>query len=168
MKEKTRSALLATGVAICAVASVFIRSSVASEPDAMTQMLPSAYTTPLNYMRLYSDDEGISHFAHETFALQPGSDKTQGPLPSLPIPNVQGATYVALKGGGAENWHTAPRRQFIICLTGEAEFIAGSGEVRRLKPGGVILVEDTTGKGHITRVVGSADHVAIVVPAPVR
>ena len=108
MKEKTRSALLATGVAICAVASVFIRSSVASEPDAMTQMLPSAYTTPLNYMRLYSDDEGISHFAHETFALQPGSDKTQGPLPSLPIPNVQGATYVALKGGGAENG--IPRR----------------------------------------------------------
>jgi quercetin dioxygenase-like cupin family protein len=138
---------------------------VFDEPPAMTELF-SGFATPLQYARLYSDAEGVSHFATEEFELVSGRDQTQGPLPSLPIPNVQGATYVALKGGGAERWHTAPRRQFIICLTGEAEFEAGSGEVRRLKPGGVLLVEDTTGKGHITRVVSSVDHVAIVVPAP--
>jgi quercetin dioxygenase-like cupin family protein len=164
MNQKARSALFATGVAICAAASIFIRSSVASEPDAM--MNPD-FNPALHYMRLYTDPEGVSHFSHEAYELRSGNDKGQGILAAFPIENVQGATYVALRNGqGGDQWHTAPRRQYIICLTGEAEFTAGSGEVRRLKPGGVILVEDTTGQGHITRSVGDGDHIAIVVPAP--
>lgn len=163
LTAKARSALLATGVAVCAVASILIRSSVASEPDVMD----ANFNPALKYMRLYTDAEGVSHFSHEAYELRSGADRGQGMLAALPIDNVQGATYVALRNGqGGDQWHTAPRRQFIICLTGEAEFTAGSGEVRRLKPGGVILVEDTTGQGHITRSVGNVDHIAIVVPAP--
>jgi len=124
------------------------------------------FTTPLQYLRLYTDASGVSQFAHEQYDLRSGADRGQGTLASFPIPNVEGASYVALKRGVVENWHVAPRRQFIICLTGEAEVTAGSGEVRHLKPGGVLLVEDTSGKGHITRSVGSVDHIAIVVPAP--
>ncbi len=164
MTPKARSALLVTGVAVCGVASILIRSSVASEPDVM---MNADFSPALRYMRLYTDTEGVSRFSHEAYELRSGADRGQGMLAALPIDNVQGATYVALRNGqGGDQWHTAPRRQYIICLTGEAEFTAGSGEVRRLKPGNVILVEDTTGQGHITRSVGAVDHIAIVVPAP--
>jgi hypothetical protein len=39
-------------------------------------------------------------------------------------------------------------------LRGEVEVTASDGETRRFSPGGLLLVEDTTGKGHSTRVVG--------------
>ena len=38
--------------------------------------------------------------------------------------------------------------------------------MRQFGPGSVILMDDTTGKGHITRVPGKVDHVAIAIPAP--
>jgi quercetin dioxygenase-like cupin family protein len=161
MSYTARSTLFGAGAALCATVSIFIRSSVASEPEAM---MPD--TTALQYVRLYTDPNGVSQFADESFELHSGTDRGQGALAAYPIPNVQSASYVALKSGVVADWHTAPRRQFIICLTGEAEFIAGSGDVRSLKPGDVILVEDTTGKGHITRSIGSQDHIAMVVPAP--
>jgi quercetin dioxygenase-like cupin family protein len=156
-----RSTLFGAGVALCATVSIFIRSSVASEPEAM---MPAS--SALQYVRLYTDPNGVSQFADETFELRSGNDLGQGSLAAYPIPNVESASYVALKSGVVADWHTAPRRQFIICLTGEAEFIAGSGAVRNLKPGDVILVEDTTGKGHITRSIGREDHIAMVVPVP--
>jgi hypothetical protein len=36
-------------------------------------------------------------------------------------------------------------------LTGEVEFETSDGDIRRLPPGSVVLAEDTTGKGHISR-----------------
>jgi len=41
-----------------------------------------------------------------------------------------------------------------VNLTGSVELEVGSGEVRRLGPGSIILAEDTTGQGHISRNVG--------------
>jgi hypothetical protein len=40
-------------------------------------------------------------------------------------------------------------------LRGEFEATASDGETRRFPPGAVLLLEDTTGKGHVTRVVGT-------------
>ena len=42
--------------------------------------------------------------------------------------------------------------------TGELEVQVSDGEIRRFRPGDVVLVEDSRGKGHTTRVV-SADAV---------
>ena len=49
------------------------------------------------------------------------------------------------------DWHPAPQRQFIIMLEGELEIEAGSGETRHFSPGDILLVEDTTGRGHRSR-----------------
>jgi hypothetical protein len=38
-----------------------------------------------------------------------------------------------------------------------------NGEVRRFGPGDVVLLEDTTGKGHRSRVVGDRDVLGAVV-----
>jgi uncharacterized cupin superfamily protein len=42
-------------------------------------------------------------------------------------------------------------------LEGEFEVSASDGETRRFGAGSVLLVEDTTGKGHMTRALGEAD-----------
>lgn len=50
------------------------------------------------------------------------------------------------------DWHPAPRKQFAICLSGGvAEFVVSDGESRRVGPGEIVLVEDTFGKGHLSK-----------------
>ena len=56
-----------------------------------------------------------------------------------------------------------PRRQFVLGLVGELEVEVSDGEVRRFGPGSVILVEDTSGKGHLSRVVGTERSMAAAI-----
>ncbi len=58
--------------------------------------------------------------------------------------------FTVLSGALAENWHTAPRRQAIIILDGEVDLAVSDGGKRRFGPGHVLVMEDTTGKGHTT------------------
>jgi quercetin dioxygenase-like cupin family protein len=51
-------------------------------------------------------------------------------------------------------WHTAPRPQYVITLSGQGELEVSGGKKIRVEPGYMDLVEDTTGKGLITRVNG--------------
>ncbi len=62
------------------------------------------------------------------------------------------------------DWHNAPRRQLVINLDGEVEIEIGSGEKRRLGPGSILLAEDTTGRGHISRSVDGKPRRSIFVP----
>jgi quercetin dioxygenase-like cupin family protein len=48
--------------------------------------------------------------------------------------------------------HQAPARQFVIILSGELEAETTDGDKRVMGPGDFALVEDTTGRGHITRI----------------
>jgi hypothetical protein len=66
--------------------------------------------------------------------------------------------------GLSASWHTAPRRQLIATIAGEAEIETGDGQKLRSVPGVVHLVEDVTGVGHITRVVGTVDRVSLFMP----
>ncbi|MGH8226413.1 MAG: hypothetical protein ACREU3_00695 [Steroidobacteraceae bacterium] len=76
------------------------------------------------------------------------------------------ATLLLLKRGAKEDWHRAPRRMWLIVVQGMARVTAGDGEVRRFGPGSVLLMDDTTGKGHITQAIGKLDHIALTIPAP--
>jgi hypothetical protein len=62
------------------------------------------------------------------------------------------------------DWHPAPRRQFVIILSGQLEIGLGDGSKHVFGPGDARLVEDTTGKGHTTRVLGSQICVTATVP----
>lgn len=48
--------------------------------------------------------------------------------------------------------HVAPRRNLSVILAGTLELECSPSEVRRFGPGSLVLLEDTTGEGHITRV----------------
>ena len=66
--------------------------------------------------------------------------------------------------GVVEDWHNAPRTQFAVVIQGEVELTAGDGEMRRLSPGDIALLDDAAGKGHKTAAVGTVDHIALMIP----
>jgi hypothetical protein len=53
------------------------------------------------------------------------------------------------------DWHPAPRRQYIINLDAGVQITASDGESRVIGAGEVLLVEDTSGKGHLSQAVGN-------------
>ena len=62
------------------------------------------------------------------------------------------------------DWHPAPRRQYVVTLAGESEVELEGGKKIRLGPGNILLAEDTTGLGHISRAVGSGDRISLFIP----
>lgn len=117
--------------------------------------------SPLTYTHVYADSAGLSHFREESFdfrSIRPG-----GPL-SHTLGAGPGAMLLRLKPGSMEDWHNAPRAWYLIVVQGMSEVTTSDGEKRRFGPGSIVLLDDTTGKGHQTRAVGTVDHIAAVVP----
>ena len=59
--------------------------------------------------------------------------------------------------GWSDDGHTAPRKQWVMVLRGKIEFQTSDGDIRKLVANMVVLAEDTRGKGHKARSVGSED-----------
>jgi quercetin dioxygenase-like cupin family protein len=116
---------------------------------------------PLTYVHVYADAAGASHFREEYFDFTRGRDNES----SVHVLEAKGgATLLRLKAGAVEDWHNAPRAWFLIVLQGESEVTTSDGQVRHFGPGSVVLLDDTTGKGHQTRALGKSDHIAAVIP----
>ncbi len=62
------------------------------------------------------------------------------------------------------DWHTAPRKQYVITLSGTSEVEIGDGTRIQLHPGHILLAEDVSGQGHISRAVGSEDRISLFIP----
>ena len=97
--------------------------------------------------RIFSDEAGDSHFGEVTYALKPSGGIVQL---SEAIPTT-GVYFRENDPGYDYGWHVAPRRQFIVLLDGAIEIETSDGAKRTFKGGDVLLLEDTTGKGHRTR-----------------
>jgi hypothetical protein len=61
-------------------------------------------------------------------------------------------------------WHTGPARQFVITLSGSSEVEVSGGVHVVAGPGHINLIEDTTGKGHMTRNFGPEPRIALTIP----
>ena len=121
----------------------------------------------MKYVRIYEDQNGHSHF--EDVKVQLNLVDFAPPAPPLNVSDVSPATgvgFVSFPVGWNGDWHPAPRRQLFLFLAGEIEAETGDGETRRFGPGSAVLVEDTSGAGHRSRVVGDAEVVAAVVHMP--
>lgn len=113
----------------------------------------------MNVTRLYTGDDGESHF--EDIDIPLVHSQAIGKL-SETIP----ATGIIFRKTAPDyhyDWHNAPRRQFIIMLEGAVDIETGDGTVRRFGPGDVLLVEDTTGRGHVSRAVDNKPRTSIFV-----
>jgi Cupin domain len=116
------------------------------------------------YARLYSDASGESHFDDLEIDLA-SSDYT----PSAPPLFLSGITeanqfrFMQAPAGWTSDWHTSSARTMFFVLSGEWEVTASDGESRRFSAGSALLVEDTTGKGHASRVTSKEDSLAAMV-----
>jgi quercetin dioxygenase-like cupin family protein len=115
-------------------------------------------------VRVYTGDDGQSHLEEVPLALQPFVDTEGAYGEGTALQGATGITFRVAPPGYVLTWHCAPRRQYTITLSGEAEIEVGDGTVKRIGPGDVVLAEDLTGQGHITRVVGQQPRLSAVVP----
>ena len=81
--------------------------------------------------RLYTGADGQSHV--ETIDLAKTSDWTAG----LATTNI---TFRSQPPGRFQDWHPAPRRQFVIILSGQLEIGLGDGSKHIFGPGDARLV----------------------------
>jgi hypothetical protein len=104
-------------------------------------------------LRIYADANGESHMQDVDFGLLPRElFKGNLPLRCSDTLAASGCHFCRVPFGMREvDWHNPPRRMLVIWLTGEVEFETSDGDLRRVAAGGVVLAEDTTGKGHISR-----------------
>jgi quercetin dioxygenase-like cupin family protein len=115
----------------------------------------------MSYVHVYADSAGVSHFREEHLDFAPGRTEET----SIHALEAKGrTTLLRLRVGAVEDWHNAPRAWFLIVLQGASEVTTSDGEVRQFGPGSLVLLDDTTGKGHRTRALGTIDHVAAVIP----
>ncbi|UGS38403.1 cupin domain-containing protein [Capillimicrobium parvum] len=121
----------------------------------------------LGYLRLYLGEDGHTHFEDVVLqAAEGGPDASGGHSErSTPIPVSDVIFRHVVDDGSAPPAHTAPRRQFVVQLRGETEIEASDGEVRRLRPGDIVLLEDTEGPGHVTRpAAGETERLTLFIP----
>ncbi len=115
-------------------------------------------------LRVFSDAAGESHFEEVRI---PGGRRRSNVSTSV----AWWSEKIAVRGlvwrrveeeAPSTTPHNAPRRQLIVPLFGGVEIEVSTGERRTVPPGQIILVEDTTGKGHITRAVDDSTRVTLM------
>ena len=106
---------------------------------------------------LYTDASGQSHFRDiEVEWVEEGqAGKLSKRLPAT------GIIFREVQPAYDLDWHPAPRRQYIINLDAGVKI---DGESRFIAVGEVILVEDTSGKGHLSQHVEGKIRHSIFVP----
>ena len=143
----------AIGVLLFALVLAFT-AGYAAATHADDSRDPSRFT----YARLYCGPEGDTHFQDVTAEL--GKTNFAPPAPPIYIGSDFSASR-AFFGGFDATWgaqdlekrlnHPTPAVQFGIVLQGVFSITVTDGETRRLPPGSVFRLEDTSPcKGHIT------------------
>jgi quercetin dioxygenase-like cupin family protein len=121
----------------------------------------------MRYTRVYTDADGETHFEDLETAGRTGqareSDLVGTVSETFP---VSGIYFREVVQESSDEPHNAPFPLFIIGLRGRFSVEVSDGEVREFAPGEVLLVEDTTGKGHTTRRVGDEPRATLMAPLP--
>jgi hypothetical protein len=111
----------------------------------------------IEYLRIFADEDGCSHFDTKSINLEAKDYAPPAPaLNTSPLEPADNSVFLELPIGWYGDWHPTPVRQWLILMTGKCEFEAGDGSFTTRKAGDVVLLEDTTGKGHQTSVIGDA------------
>ena len=114
-----------------------------------------------------ADADGESHFGDRELELVAQSFAPPAPPleVSAPVPAGQGV-FFRMPPGWFGDWHPSPCVQYFVQATGALEVAVSDGEVRHLRPGDVVYLEDTQGRGHTTRVVGDEPVCGVFVQLP--
>jgi len=108
--------------------------------------------TTAQYVRIWADTTGETHFEEVTLdvSVSPAEPGVAELWVTAGV-DVDPAHFVTVQAFDQHpDWHCAPRRQFVVFLDGWVRITVSDGESRTLPAGSVVLVEDLTGKGHVT------------------
>jgi hypothetical protein len=111
---------------------------------------------PIMMTRIYTGADGLSHAEDVPMKLSGGGVSE--------MMKASGAQFSRRPPGPPSDWHVGPRRQYVITLSGHAELTVGGGTKVPVGPGHITLIEDTTGKGHITQNLGPDDRIVVTIP----
>ena len=134
---------------------VFVGLHWTGEPHASAQE-----RTPIKVTRIYTGSDNQTHAEEYEVPLGPPRGATE-------LAEAIDVTSLQFRRTSPDyfiDWHNAPRKQYVITLSGESEVEIGDGTKIRLHPGHILLAEDTAGQGHISRSVGSEDRISLFVP----
>ena len=143
MRNRTRVLLAGTGLSLF-VAGLCIGGLLRSG-----DLSADSGTKTMKVLRIYTGADNQSHFEDLQVTLKDGgrigfmSERMK----------ATGIVFRETSGDYNYDFHTAPRRQYVVNLEGEVELEVGDGTRRVLRSGDVLLAEDTTGQGHISRAV---------------
>lgn len=109
----------------------------------------------MQIIRVFSGDDGESHF------------EEVAPEEMVAIAKRLGAGDIQLnerQSPSFSDYHTAPRRHYVLHLLGAAEYETADGSKRQMGPGDVLVAEDLTGHGHSARGMGEGQRFTLAVP----
>jgi len=109
----------------------------------------------LGIFRLFTNGDGKSQVEELDLSSHPELTEATG---------TQNIFFREWAPGHFIDWHPAPRRQYIISLSGLVEVGLEDGTTHQFLPGDTRLVEATTGRGHTTLVPGDEPCVTAVIP----
>ena len=110
-------------------------------------------------VRIFTGADGESHIEELDLPFE-----QVGHAMRTAIQPATGVQFSRLKPSQLVDFHTAPRRQYVITLQGQVEIGLGDGSKRIFNVGDIELCEDLTGRGHTTRSVGDVDRVSVAIP----
>src|SRR6266508_1795258 len=142
-------------IAIGLVTVFIILSRAHPDPDVVV----AQGRKPVHVTRLYTGPDKQTHAEEIEVNFAAAGTGESGKL--LP---VTGAELRRSRPGYFNDWHVGPRRQYVITLSGRGELEVAGGKKISVEPGHIELIEDTTGKGHTTRVIGNEDRVTLWLP----
>ena len=117
----------------------------------------------MKVIRVYSGEDGESHFEAIELPYQPISDILTG-AESTAMRGASGIQFRLSAPGHFITWHPAPARQYVITLQGQSKITIGDGTSHTFEIGDVLFADDLTGRGHTTEVVSDEPRVSIFVP----
>src|SRR5919205_4259317 len=103
---------------------------------------------------LYTDEKGESHFRDIEIEW---AEERRGSMLSRRFP-ANGIIFRETQAEHDLDGHPAPRKQYIVNLDDGVRITASDGESRVIGAGEVLLVEDTTGRGHLSKGLGKIRH----------
>lgn len=135
-----------------AIAAMAAGSAFGQQAGSTVKAPVNNPSNPPKILHVYADAKGETHL--EVIKVAP----TAG---TLPLTGLRAITYQPNK----VDWHHAPTAQFAINLTGYLQVEVSDGTKHKIGPGDLVYLEDTHGKGHVTRLLSPVTALFIV-PAP--
>jgi hypothetical protein len=136
---------------VALVVLLFLTLRLQTDRDVVVAQTSQSITVT----RIYTGPDGQSHAEELQMKLNGRTSE---------LMKATGVQFSRTPAGYFNDWHVGPRRQYVITLSGRGEIEVAGGKKIAMGPGHINLIEDTTGKGHTTRVVGTEDRVTVAIP----